>query len=489
MTVMEIEGYICPLEIWELPKISPTQQRFFRYHPTSWKHPARMDLVLCRKIIKTYTTKDELILDPMAGIGSTLIEGGLFGRNVIGVELERKFARTAQWNINMLGRLRTLAPKGKVEIIQGDSTKLSKLLSRKADSLVFSPPYFSTTEERGEKRTGKKDMCIRMMKGERGPNDTYGMGNFVPFSKDPRNIHKLREYGEVEAIVFSPPYGTEQFASKDKDRSEYFKHVKGKPSRYVRSETYAEPDNIANAGYGSVDAVVCSPPYADSKKGVPNPEDWATRLEKFGSTKGDYHTPGRLRAAKAMCGGYSQNKRNIANLPHGKIDVVLSSPPYSNSKLVGDSKKIVEMEQYIGRRFGPSFYSSCSDNPRDVGNLPHGEIDAISKHDKGKETYLSAMLKIYENCFNVLKPNGKMVLVVKNFIRNKKIVRLDLDTRRLCEAAGFRFVEAKLFKLPNKSFWRRLYAQKHPEVDTSLVEYEFVLVFVKPASGCRKGGS
>lgn len=111
-----------------------------------------------------------------------------------------------------------------------------------------------------------------------------------------------------------------------------------------------------------------------------------------------------------------------------------------------------------------------SDNDKNIGN-------------KRGETYLSAMFKVYRECFKVLKPGGRMVLVLKNFIRNKKIVRLDLDTRRLCEAAGFRWVETKLFRLPSKSFWRILYEKKHPDVDTSIIQYEFVEVFEKPGDG------
>ncbi|GAI46791.1 unnamed protein product, partial [marine sediment metagenome] len=68
----------------------------------------------------------------------------------------------------------------------------------------------------------------------------------------------------------------------------------------------------------------------------------------------------------------------------------------------------------------------------------------------------------------------------KDFVRNKKVVRLDLDTKKLVESCGFRWVETKLFRLPSKSFWRTLYEKKYPEVDTSLLRFEFVEVFEKP---------
>ena len=68
-----------------------------------------------------------------------------------------------------------------------------------------------------------------------------------------------------------------------------------------------------------------------------------------------------------------------------------------------------------------------------------------------------------------------MILVTKNFIRNKTVIRLDTDTIKLCEQAGFSYLERHYRRLPSQSFWRIIYAQKHPEVEQIL--NEDVLVF------------
>ncbi|MCD6255272.1 MAG: hypothetical protein J7J44_03245, partial [Deltaproteobacteria bacterium] len=39
-------------------------------------------------------------------------------------------------------------------------------------------------------------------------------------------------------------------------------------------------------------------------------------------------------------------------------------------------------------------------------------------------TYLSEMFRIYNECFKVLKPHGKMIIIVKDFVRNFKVVKL-----------------------------------------------------------------
>jgi len=89
-------------------------------------------------------------------------------------------------------------------------------------------------------------------------------------------------------------------------------------------------------------------------------------------------------------------------------------------------------------------YSPNEDN---IGNLK-------------SDSYLQAMLQVYEQCWKVLKDNGLMILVLKNFIRDKKIVRLDLDTISLCEQAEFSLQERHYRKLTAQSFWRTIALQR-----------------------------
>ena len=162
---------------------------------------------------------------------------------------------------------------------------------------------------------------------------------------------------------------------------------------------------------------------------------------------------------------YSTDPSNIGNLRHGQVDAIVTSPPYEGS-LESTSRHTKGGIPGRDKKLGQTgFYPS--ENKDNIGS-------------KKGETYLQAMFSVYRECFSVLKQGGRMVLILKDFVRNKKVVRLDLDTKRLCEAAGFRWVETKLFRLPRKSFWRTLYERKYPEVDTSLLRFEFCEVFEKP---------
>lgn len=93
------------------------------------------------------------------------------------------------------------------------------------------------------------------------------------------------------------------------------------------------------------------------------------------------------------------------------------------------------------------------------------------------ETYLAAMLQVYQQCHAVLKSQGLMILVTKNFIRDQKEVRLDSDTIKLCEQAGFTFLERHYRKLPAQSFWRTIYQKKYP--DAPVLDKEDVLILRK----------
>jgi len=73
------------------------------------------------------------------------------------------------------------------------------------------------------------------------------------------------------------------------------------------------------------------------------------------------------------------------------------------------------------------------------------------------------------------KAGGLLILVTKNFIRDRKIVRLDLDTIKLCEQAGFTLLERHYRKLTTQSFWRVIYKQKYP--DAPVIDKEDILVF------------
>ncbi|MCJ7554432.1 MAG: DNA adenine methylase [Ignavibacteriaceae bacterium] len=96
------------------------------------------------QFLRRYTKKNEWVLDPFLGSGTTLIECKRLGRNGIGVEIQPEVVKISKENINKEKNLH----KVKTEIITADSTSLdfSKELSkRKIKSVQFvimHPPYW-----------------------------------------------------------------------------------------------------------------------------------------------------------------------------------------------------------------------------------------------------------------------------------------------------------------------------------------------------------
>lgn len=351
-------------------------------------HPAKINLNLLRYIIETYTSRGEVILDPMAGTFSTPILASLLGRDGVGVDLEERFVKMGLVNKELTEKQASLMKKGRITVLHGDARHLSSVL-QEVDSIITSPPYAEMN-----KRERSEEEYATWHKDDLQPINKRIGGTF---SDNVNNLGNLK-YGEVDSIITSPPYSE----SMTKKRKGYTTFPKLSRTRHMGDESSDE--NIGNLRHGDIDAVITSPPYENqvhpSIGGIQARED-SGEAEQLG-----YSKPGCL-----MPVGYSKESENIGNL-------------------------------------------------------------------KG-ETYLSAMKQVYAEMYMVLKPKGKAVLVVKNFIRNKSVVDLAGDTIRLMESVGFKLADHVLFKLPQLSFWRILYKKKYPEVDTSGIEYEHVLVFMK----------
>ena len=54
---------------------------------------------MARHAIAAYSHAGDLVLDPMCGIGTTLIEAVHLGRNAVGVEYEPRWAELAEANL------------------------------------------------------------------------------------------------------------------------------------------------------------------------------------------------------------------------------------------------------------------------------------------------------------------------------------------------------------------------------------------------------
>jgi modification methylase len=132
---------LVPVAVWPCAQTSPQYQRAGRYLPASSRHPGKMLPELARRLVAEYCPPAGLVIDPMCGIGTTLVEAAALGRRAVGVELEPRWAQLARANLAhaLPPHLSSLA-----EVQVGDARQLPELLGNlagRADLLVTSPPY------------------------------------------------------------------------------------------------------------------------------------------------------------------------------------------------------------------------------------------------------------------------------------------------------------------------------------------------------------
>jgi len=130
-----------PLAIWPVAQTTAQWQRAGRYLPTCTQHPGKMLPELARRIVTEYSTPGQVVLDPLAGIGTTVVEAVLLDRRAIGIELEERWVTLATAN------LEHMLPAGRrrlAEVRAGDARYLPDLLgdlTGTVDLIVTSPPY------------------------------------------------------------------------------------------------------------------------------------------------------------------------------------------------------------------------------------------------------------------------------------------------------------------------------------------------------------
>jgi DNA modification methylase len=91
---------------------------------------------LARRAIEAYSEPGDLVLDPMCGIGTTLVEAIHTGRRAIGVELEPRWAKLARANIE---HARHQGARSAAHVIEGDARQLPRLLTTRAQRLLAPP--------------------------------------------------------------------------------------------------------------------------------------------------------------------------------------------------------------------------------------------------------------------------------------------------------------------------------------------------------------
>lgn len=71
-------------DVWTTSLTKPSEKKF-------GKHPTQKPLELLERIILASTNKNDLILDPFSGSGTTGIAANMLGRNYVGIDLDKSY--------------------------------------------------------------------------------------------------------------------------------------------------------------------------------------------------------------------------------------------------------------------------------------------------------------------------------------------------------------------------------------------------------------
>jgi DNA modification methylase len=89
-------------ELWDIPNVKSN-------HPEKTEHPCQYPIELVERCVLALTNKNSWVLDPFAGVGSTLLASIKNDRNVVGIEREKKYLEITEKRIQDLkeGKLKT----------------------------------------------------------------------------------------------------------------------------------------------------------------------------------------------------------------------------------------------------------------------------------------------------------------------------------------------------------------------------------------------
>jgi DNA modification methylase len=152
------------------------------------RHPAKYPESMAQEFVEFFTKRGQVVLDPMAGTGSTLVAALRCGRHSFGVELNPQYAEIAREVIRGERAALGAADAPRAEIITGDAARLDQFIPQfqipLIDYVLTSPPYWDMLHAKGAETQQKRRSAD---------------GLDVIYSDDPNDLGNLHNYEEFVA--------------------------------------------------------------------------------------------------------------------------------------------------------------------------------------------------------------------------------------------------------------------------------------------------
>ena len=327
-------------------------------------------------------------------------------------------------------------------------TKLDSLVTRR----VYEPQNQDGTWKRG-------NFDERKSLGER---DSYGLSD--------GQLGHMKD-GGISGAISSPPYHHTRVDSDVQRKAADPKIDLTEIDDGMRH--YGDEDGqLSMMKEGDISAALSSPPYGD--------------IAQSGGIKGLIERNVGLTRGQRSFDEYGSEEGQLGKMGVEGFEASLSSPPYEAAieKRSAGSGAVGRGEFPVGR------------SERAANEEGYGHTDGQMGGDVGQDFWMAART-IVDQVYAALKPGGVSVWIVKNYIRDGKVVEFSKMWERLCQAAGFETVEwikawfieegeAQIDfegnhhkkRVKRSSFFRRLYETKYPE---NAIDFEDVIILRKGA--------
>lgn len=484
-------------------------------YPSNWKglivpeamsHPAKFSSRLIRRIYDHMVEEGWLrigdsVVDPFGGVAMGALEAMRHGLNWTGIELELKFVELGGKNIELWDKkFHSMPHWGSAQLCQGDSRKLLEVVGR-VRAAMKSPPY-------NDARIAEPGNYMDSMR--RSKEERYG--------GTPGQLGGMKSDG-FDAAISSPPFLQSEGGTPEPkpggsiDEALYARHAAGNAAANGYGESEGQLSSMKDGGF---EGAISSPPYADGSRHTGGDDHHPEKMQGgtyhgvgiHGSVSSPPYNPPMSQDHNGSRGGkrgttpsepgafvkYGNTEGQLEGMDMDGFEGAVSSPPFEDSR----SRDFIDAEarREVARANGISNAEHVS--PIDAGRLKapddiYGATAGQLGNDSG-ETFWSAARTIVEQVYQALVPGGHAVWVVKDYVKNKKVVPFCDQWRQLCEAVGFVTLHehrAMLVhhkgtshtleggtvehKTESKSFFRRLAESKgSPRID-----YEVVFCMVK----------
>jgi DNA modification methylase len=146
-------------------------------------HPATFPIALATRVIELFTHRGELVLDPFAGSGTTLLAAEDTGRNAAGFDLQPDYVELARSRLN--GGSNQIA-------VCDDARNIPAYLEPESLGLIVTSPPYANLLNRKRKNKSRRD------------RKTKQLGRVEQYSQDPRDlgILELDQYAKAMGDVF-----------------------------------------------------------------------------------------------------------------------------------------------------------------------------------------------------------------------------------------------------------------------------------------------